>query len=202
MLPRVQRRALGVKCDTDDFVALLTALGCGRFEVMGLTSIYGNAGVDQTTENALNLLKAIHHPHVASLQFSHLRKERECVTGQIPVYKGAKAPWNGLPLLAPVQVHGHNGVGNVVLPKSEVRVKSERAFRGGMRHCLAEKGRRQIRRRVSSGDLQQVSRRGDAFLRRTPHKFCRCPQARSRSPFQMGQSRAASMPLSKITSVP
>ena len=82
----------------DDAIAILFALECGRFEVLGLTSVAGNIGIDRTTENAGRLL---------------------ALTGRtdIPVAVGADRPlrrW-GIDVIA---IHGNDGLKGVALPPS------------------------------------------------------------------------------------
>ena len=77
----------------DDVAALLLALASPELEVVALTTIYGNASVDNCTANALTLLRLA---------------GRE----DIPVYKGV-----GKPLLRPANkgwaahIHGPDGLG-------------------------------------------------------------------------------------------
>jgi purine nucleosidase len=81
----------------DDAMAILTALHSPELEVIGLTSVYGNAAVKATTLNALRLVEL-----------------DGC--GSIPVACGASQP-----LAAPLEkpgdvVHGTDGMGNASLP--------------------------------------------------------------------------------------
>ena len=82
----------------DDAIAILFALGCGKFDVLGLTTVAGNIGLDRTTGNAGGLLAVM---------------ER----GDIPVIRGAD-----IPLTRELQdliaiVHGTDGLKGVPLPK-------------------------------------------------------------------------------------
>lgn len=77
----------------DDTMAILFALRSPELEVIGLTSVFGNANVDITTQNALRLVELEGNGH-------------------IPVAKGA-----GGPLVRPhgrfgTFVHGEDGMGN------------------------------------------------------------------------------------------
>lgn len=81
----------------DDAVAILHALNCGRFDVLGLTTVAGNIGIDNTTRNAGRLLAAMGR-------------------SDIPVIIGAAKPlrrW-GIDVVA---VHGADGVQGLVLPE-------------------------------------------------------------------------------------
>lgn len=81
----------------DDAVAILFALGCGQFDVLGLTTIAGNIGLDRTTRNAGGLLAVMGR-------------------GDIPVIRGTD-----IPLTRELQdlvaiVHGADGLKGVALP--------------------------------------------------------------------------------------
>ncbi len=79
----------------DDVAALLLALSSPEVEVLALTTIYGNASVEDCTTNALQLLNTVGR-------------------NDIPVYRGA-----GKPLLRPANqgwaahIHGFDGFGGV-----------------------------------------------------------------------------------------
>ena len=81
----------------DDTMAILFALRSSELEVVGLTTVFGNAYVDITALNALRLIELEGHAH-------------------IPVAKGA-----GRPLVNPRRrvadfVHGSDGMGNIDPP--------------------------------------------------------------------------------------
>lgn len=81
----------------DDAMAILFALRSPELEVVALTTVFGNAPVDLTTQNALRLLE---------LEGNH----------HIPVARGAD-----LPLVRPrgelgLYVHGDDGMGGLNLP--------------------------------------------------------------------------------------
>ncbi len=80
----------------DDAIAILMALETSLLDVIGLTTVFGNASTDVTTTNALILLE---------------------VAGRsdIPVARGASKPIAS-EYIGPVpQVHGHNGLGDAPL---------------------------------------------------------------------------------------
>lgn len=81
----------------DDAVAILFALNSGRFDVLGLTSVAGNIGIELTTANAGRLLALLGRSYV-------------------PVVAGAVAPLSraGIDEAA---IHGNDGLGGVVLPQ-------------------------------------------------------------------------------------
>ena len=81
----------------DDAVAILFALNSGRFDVLGLTTVAGNIGIDVTTRNAGRLLGLL---------------GRE----DIPVISGA-AMSLVRPSIDEAAIHGNDGLGGVVLPE-------------------------------------------------------------------------------------
>ncbi len=81
----------------DDSLAIFVALNSPELEVLGLTTIFGNAVTTTCTENALRLLEIA---------------ERT----DIPVVEGAHVPLNGNFRGAATFVHGDNGQGNAELP--------------------------------------------------------------------------------------
>ena len=81
----------------DDSLAIFIALNSPELEVLGLTTIFGNAITKTCTENALRLLE--------------IAKRID-----IPVAEGAHAPLNGNFRGAATFVHGDDGQGNAKLP--------------------------------------------------------------------------------------
>ncbi|MEO1060369.1 MAG: nucleoside hydrolase [Actinomycetota bacterium] len=80
----------------DDAMAILMAFASPELEVVGLTTIFGNAATDVTTANAQRLLDVAGRP-------------------ELPVARGASRPLV-TEYLGPVpQVHGHNGLGDAPL---------------------------------------------------------------------------------------
>src|ERR1043166_5495865 len=69
-----QVKKIIIDCDpgVDDAMALVLAMNYPGFEILGITTVFGNAYVDQTTKNALTVVG--------------LSKKN------IPVYKGAAKP--------------------------------------------------------------------------------------------------------------
>ena len=82
----------------DDAIAILHALNCGAFDILGLTTVAGNIGIDTTTANAGRLLTLMDR-------------------SDIPVLRGAAAPLRrqGIDEAA---IHGDDGLGGVALPPS------------------------------------------------------------------------------------
>ncbi len=80
----------------DDSLAIFVALNSPELEVLGLTTIFGNAVTTTCTENALRLLEIA---------------ERT----DIPVAEGAHVPLSGISRGVATFVHGDNGQGNAEL---------------------------------------------------------------------------------------
>lgn len=84
----------------DDAVAILLALSSEELEVVALTSVAGNVGIDATTLNARRLVELAQRPDV-------------------PVARGSARPLNGDPQLE-VSVHGADGLGDLVWDEPQV----------------------------------------------------------------------------------
>jgi uridine nucleosidase len=85
----------------DDTMAILLALQAGQFDIMGLTTVFGNTSVEKTTRNALKILELAGHP-------------------EIPVAMGADRP---LAMENPGYaefVHGADGLGNNKFPEPTI----------------------------------------------------------------------------------
>jgi purine nucleosidase/pyrimidine-specific ribonucleoside hydrolase len=80
----------------DDAIAILFALAEPALEVLALTTVGGNIGLDRTTDNALRLLTLAGR-------------------SEVPVFAGAAHPLVRPPV-AEVRIHGQDGLGGVVLP--------------------------------------------------------------------------------------
>ena len=83
----------------DDAQAIQLILAAPELDLLGLTTIFGNADIDRATTNALRLLDLGGRPDV-------------------PVAKGATKPLNGPYLGAVAFVHGDDGQGNTFRPAS------------------------------------------------------------------------------------
>jgi len=81
----------------DDAVAILFALASSKFDVLGLTTVAGNIGLERTTFNAGSLLAAVGR-------------------GDIPVISGAATALVRANIHAAV-VHGNDGLGGLSLPR-------------------------------------------------------------------------------------
>lgn len=92
----------------DDTIAITTALRSTELEVVGLTSVFGNAPGDITAQNALRLVELEGNGH-------------------IPVARGSD-----IPLVAPLEklgtwVHGEDGMGNTNPPAPKSKLVDESA---------------------------------------------------------------------------
>ena len=79
----------------DDAMAIFMALAHPDIELLGLTTVFGNASIEQTTSNAIRLL--------------------DIADSKIPVARGAGRPSGRKPLPYPDFVHGVNGLGDIRL---------------------------------------------------------------------------------------
>ncbi|PRT52590.1 Uridine nucleosidase [Wickerhamiella sorbophila] len=86
-------------CDPghDDAIALLLACALPYFDLIGVSTVYGNATLENTTNNAMSLLTAYHHVDVQ-------------------VFPGAEKPLEGF-LHVATDIHGSRGLdGTPLLP--------------------------------------------------------------------------------------
>ena len=99
----------------DDAMALLLALASPELEVLGVTTVFGNAAVEQTTHNALHVLDVGRRP-------------------DIPVVAGAAQPLHR-PRGQKASVHGEDGLGNIGLGPSQ---REPTAWPGGAAGFMAD----------------------------------------------------------------
>lgn len=99
-----------IDCDTgiDDAQAILYALLTPTIDVVGMTTVWGNAAVERTTKNTLRLLEIVDQPN-------------------IPVAVGAGKPLIGPAHHVATHVHGEDGIGNLGLPPPTLRPVKETA---------------------------------------------------------------------------
>jgi inosine-uridine nucleoside N-ribohydrolase len=99
----MDRRKIIIDTDpgVDDGMAIQLALNSEEFEILGLTTVFGNVDVELATINALRLL------HIANRN--------------IPVAIGAANPLKGTFTYGVPFVHGDDGQGNTWLPKSPLK---------------------------------------------------------------------------------
>lgn len=105
----------------DDAMALLFALNSSELEVVGVTTVYGNAQVEQTTRNALCVLE---------------------VAGRtdIPVASGAARPLVRAYRGKRSHIHGEDALGNTFLPPPSTRPLDIAAAEFIVRTALAQPG--------------------------------------------------------------
>ncbi|MDQ8735332.1 nucleoside hydrolase [Paenibacillus sp. LHD-38] len=94
------RMLLDVDTGIDDALAILYALLSPQIKVEGITTGFGNTDVVQATENTLRVIQ------VADCGY------------EVPVAIGASGPLNRVFPGAVPHIHGHNGIGDAVLPAS------------------------------------------------------------------------------------
>jgi len=94
-------RPLLLDCDPgiDDMVAILTAVASPEVDLVGVTTVGGNVGLDATTRNALDVLALAGR-------------------ADVPVARGADGPYLRSLAARAEAVHGDNGLGGVALPAS------------------------------------------------------------------------------------
>lgn len=84
----------------DDATALLLLTKLPQIELIGVTTIFGNADLETVTRNALWL--------------------KQVYGFDAPVARGAGVSLTGEAGPAPAHVHGHNGLGDIPLPEGEL----------------------------------------------------------------------------------
>jgi len=102
-------RPVVLDCDPghDDALAILLACASPALEVLGVTTVGGNAGLANTTRNALRVLTLLGRT-------------------DIPVAAGADRPLVREPLIQPA-FHGDSGLDGADLPEAEVEARPEAA---------------------------------------------------------------------------
>ena len=98
-----------IDCDTgmDDAVALLLALRSPEFNVLGITCVNGNVGLDNVVHNTLRVV--------------------EQSGKNVPVYAGARSALLVAPDENASKVHGSDGLGGIPLPEPKHPVEKEHA---------------------------------------------------------------------------
>jgi purine nucleosidase len=130
-------------CDPgiDDALAIAFALGSPDLDLLGITTVAGNVGLDKTTANALRLREFLGAPGV-------------------PVTAGCARPLLR-PLLTAEHVHGHDGLGGASLPPAAGTPTPEHASDFIIETVLAAPGAVTL---VATGPLTNVA----LALRREP----------------------------------
>ena len=98
-----------IDCDTgmDDAVALLLALRSPEFNVLGITCVNGNVGLDNVVHNTLRVV--------------------EQSGKHVPVFAGARSALLVAPDENASKVHGSDGLGGIPLPEPKHSVENEHA---------------------------------------------------------------------------
>ena len=90
----------------DDASAIITAVNSGALDILGITAVHGNVGLEYTKKNALKLV--------------------ELMDAEIPVYAGASRPILRKPENA-AGFHGEDGFGNTFMEAPSIQVEPEHA---------------------------------------------------------------------------
>jgi inosine-uridine nucleoside N-ribohydrolase len=104
----------------DDTAAIFFALTYGKLRVEMLTTVFGNATVDNATRNALRILEAA---------------GRE----DIPVYRGVGSPLLREPRIGS-SIHGDDGLGDVYTDAPRTSAREGRAVERMIEHVMASPG--------------------------------------------------------------
>lgn len=102
-------RKVIIDCDPgiDDAIAIMLAMEYPGFDIVGLTTVFGNAYLDQATKNAMSVVELSGKP--------------------IPVYRGAARPLRITLDPPPDFVHGKDGLGNTNQPAPKNSPRAKRA---------------------------------------------------------------------------
>ena len=90
----------------DDASAIITAVNSGALDILGITTVHGNVGLNHTTRNALKLV--------------------ELMGADVPVYQGASRPILQKREHA-AEYHGEDGFGNTSLAEPETKPPAQHA---------------------------------------------------------------------------
>lgn len=104
----------------DDAAAIISVVRLGGLELVGLTTVYGNATVECTTRNALTLV--------------------ELLGASLPVYRGVERPLLAPPPPVPA-IHGAGGFGGLDLPTPVVRREEHHAVDFVLDQAFSHPGR-------------------------------------------------------------
>lgn len=112
-----------IDCDPgiDDAIALTLAFESPDIKVVGITTVFGNATISQTTRNALRIVE---------------------LSGKlIPVYRGADKPLQIPAPEPPLDIQGNDGLGNTHQPEPKLKAESESASDFLVREINANPGK-------------------------------------------------------------
>lgn len=108
-------------CDpgNDDAFAILLLLFHPRFNLLGISTVHGNAPLSSTTHNALGLLEVLH-----------------CKQDHPKVYSGSENPLKGKAVHA-LNIHGASGIGGVELPSHpHIQLSNDVTYLEAMRSAI------------------------------------------------------------------
>lgn len=103
---------LDLDTGVDDAMALAYALGHPNIELIGVTTVFGNVSRDTSIKNTLDLLALLGHKDVPVFAGN------DRPTGAKSVYLADEIVKN---------IHGPNGIGDVVIPKSDKVLQEQNA---------------------------------------------------------------------------
>ncbi|HLI69684.1 MAG TPA: nucleoside hydrolase [Ktedonobacteraceae bacterium] len=115
-----QRIILDTDPGIDDALALFLALASPEVQLEAVTTVSGNVPIEHTTRNALTLLELAGR-------------------ADIPVARGCPCPLVVPPVLA-ADVHGENGLGNVILPEPQRQPVGQHAIELLIERIMAAPG--------------------------------------------------------------
>jgi inosine-uridine nucleoside N-ribohydrolase len=120
-MAQVKRVIIDADPGIDDMAAILMALASDRLEVEAITTVFGNASVEQCTVNALRILEAAGR-------------------ADIPVYQGVgRTLTYREPFYSP-HIHGDDGIGNIDWPMPTMKAQERHAVPELIDRALASPG--------------------------------------------------------------
>ncbi|KAF8415479.1 Inosine/uridine-preferring nucleoside hydrolase domain-containing protein [Tirmania nivea] len=137
-MPTVERTPVWLDCDPghDDAFAIILAAEHPQLNLLGISTIHGNASLDRVTENAIRVLTAIGRT-------------------DIPVFPGVRKPYMRPSVHAP-DIHGESGIdGTNLLPEPAVAFQAGNAIRAMHEAIMAT--RYQTCALVATGALTNVA---------------------------------------------
>ena len=102
----MKKLIISTDCGVDDALALVAAFSYDQFDILGLTTVFGNITAKQAAENCIYIKKIMGKP-------------------DIPVVVGSEQPLFGAKLDIPPDIHGVKGLGNFI---PEVDTKPEESI--------------------------------------------------------------------------
>ena len=120
-MAQVKRMIIDADPGIDDMAAILMALASDKLQVEAITTVFGNASVEQCTLNTLRILEAAGR-------------------ADIPVYQGVgRTLTYHKPFYSP-HIHGDDGIGNIDAPLPTTRAQERHAVPELIERVLASPG--------------------------------------------------------------